>query len=241
MSFVLKNICPDLIVKKFKLLEDKIKKPINRTSLHTIMNKQSSVVSFLDKAKKKRDCIFVKANCNEVLNTSVNYNCYWCKYHIEHHPICVPIDFVYNTKIKTYYSKRNNENYIIHEQTCDSELKKISNSISLNKKSYYITDGIVCSWNCGMSYINSKKQDKYYLYSKQLLYKMYKECNDIPPETTINIKPSPHWKLLEVFGGNLNITQFRSKFNKYEYINHGKILLNTINTGHLFEEFASFA
>jgi hypothetical protein len=240
MSFVLKNVCPDLIIKNFKLLEKKNKKPNNRTSLYTIMNKPNVIISFLDKAKKKRDCMLIMINSNKIVDTSFKYHCYWCRYPIEHFPICIPIDFVYNTKIKSYYSKRNNENYVIHEKTLKNELDNISKNISLQKNSYYITDGIVCSWNCGVSYINSKKNDKYYIYSKELLYKMYKECNNIPQEKVINIKPSPHWQMIDVFGGNMTINMFRSKFNKYEYINHGKILLDTVNMGHLFEEYASF-
>lgn len=240
MSFVLRNICPDLILHKFKIMENKNIKPLNKTCLSNIMHNEQPIVSYLDKAKNKRSCVFVMINTNKSLNTDFKYHCYWCKHVIENSPIGIPIDYVYNTKIKKYYSKRNNENYVIHEKTLDDYICDTTGNISLHKNSYYITEGIVCSWNCGISYINEKKNNKRYTHSLELFYNMYKECNNIPKETVVNIKPSPHWKLLDVFGGNWNIKEFRSKFNKYEYINQGKMFLDTKYIGHLFEEKVSF-
>ena len=155
-------------------------------------------------------------NTNKSLDTDFKYHCYWCKHAIEHSPIGIPIDFVYNTKLKKYHSKRNNENYVIHEQTIEDFIdKKKMKNVDLVHNSYYITEGIVCSWNCGISYINDNKHDKRFTHSLELFYDMYKKCNNIPKETVIYIKGSPHWKLLDIFGGNWSIEEYRSKFNKY--------------------------
>jgi len=47
-----------------------------------------------------------------------------------------------------------------------------------------------------------------------LLLKMY---NDLMGTKNIVITPTPHWRTLEQYGGNLNILQFRESFNKIEY------------------------
>tara|TARA_A100000164_G_scaffold247005_1_gene219752 strand:- start:1913 stop:2119 length:207 start_codon:yes stop_codon:yes gene_type:complete len=42
---------------------------------------------------------------------------------------------------------------------------------------------------------------------------MYKDLN----EKEININSAPNWKLLDVFGGNLSIQEFRKNFKIYSY------------------------
>ena len=240
MSFVLQNICVDLLLLKYKILDKKDIKPLNKTSLTNILcTKKNPVMSYLDIAKNNHKCNFVFINTNKILNTDFKYHCYWCKHKIDHYPIGVPIDYIYNDKTKTYYSKRNNETYVIHEKTIEQDIEE-TNNIKLKKLSYYIVDGVCCSWNCAMSYIIDNEEKSRFEFSKELLFKMYKECNNINKEECIVIKPSPHWKMIDVFGGNWNIDEFRKKFNKYEYIDRGSFLLNTKQLGYLFEEKITF-
>ena len=43
---------------------------------------------------------------------------------------------------------------------------------------------------------------------------MYK---DIFNSNSVSIKPAPHWRLLDKFGGPLNIQDFRNSFNTIQY------------------------
>ena len=82
-------------------------------------------------------------------------------------------------------------------------------------KPHYIVDGIFCSFNCCMSYIQENSHNSIYDNSINLLHKMYKELNN--HEIMINL--APHWKLLDIFGGHLSITEFRNNFKTYSYKN----------------------
>jgi hypothetical protein len=53
-----------------------------------------------------------------------------------------------------------------------------------------------------------------------LTTKMY---NNINGTAKISITPAPHWRLLNEYGGNLTITEFRNSFNKIEYDNFGTV------------------
>ena len=75
--------------------------------------------------------------------------------------------------------------------------------------------------------------------SEMLLLKMY---NDIYPSAIPFIEEAPHWRKLQHYGGDLNIDQFRSSFNKIEYKDHGMIfdIPKFKSLGCLFEEKLKF-
>ena len=73
-----------------------------------------------------------------------------------------------------------------------------------------------------MAYITENKYNSLYNMSEMLLLKMY---NDINPSTIPYIEDAPHWRKLQHYGGDLNIDQFRSSFNKIEYKNNKDIYL----------------
>lgn len=100
-----------------------------------------------------------------------------------------------------------------------NESKNIKNNTSVTNCSYYITDGVFCSFNCVMAYINEHKHVKLYEKSKILLLKLY---NDFMNSNLLTINPSPHWRYLDVYGGHLTISKFREGLNKYKYENHGE-------------------
>jgi hypothetical protein len=59
--------------------------------------------------------------------------------------------------------------------------------------------------------------------------------------TSQNINPAPHWRLLEEYGGHLDINQFRECFNKITYKQHGITMKNPYKPiGFLFEEKINF-
>ena len=94
----------------------------------------------------------------------------------------------------------------------------LSNKLSVDVKpietEHYITDGIFCSFNCVIAFINDNSKDPFYNESKMLTYTMYKE---IMGKNVSKIKASPHWRLLKAFGGPLLIEDYRKTFNLFEY------------------------
>jgi hypothetical protein len=86
---------------------------------------------------------------------------------------------------------------------------------SKSPKKHYVVDGIFCSFNCCASFINENSHITTYNNSMQLLHKMCNEINDSDSEIIIN--PAPNWRLLNIFGGNLSIEEFRHHFKTYSY------------------------
>lgn len=92
---------------------------------------------------------------------------------------------------------------------------------------YYETDGVFCSPECCLAFINDEKSKaggSKYIDSERLLHSML--------GLTQRILPANHYRLLEKYGGKLTIEQFRNnnKSVKYEY--HG----TTVLISHLFEK-----
>jgi len=92
---------------------------------------------------------------------------------------------------------------------------------------YYEVDGVFCSPECCLAFINEEKSKvggSKYSDSERLLHLMLGLTN--------RIFPANNWRILEVYGGNLTIEQFRksNKSMKYEYYG------TTVLISHLFEK-----
>lgn len=102
--------------------------------------------------------------------------------------------------------------------------EQLNKTIELSNKNYYLTDGIFCSFNCCMSFINYQKREKnasMYNLSEMLLLKIYTEIH--PTVKNPVIEEAPHWRQLIKYGGDMTIEMFRNSFNRMEYKNHGFI------------------
>lgn len=93
--------------------------------------------------------------------------------------------------------------------------------------SYYEVDGVFCSPECCLAYINDEKSKaggSKYFESERLLHFML--------GLTSRISPANNFRLLKEYGGNLSIEQFRknNKSIKYEYCG------TTVLISHLFEK-----
>ena len=111
-------------------------------------------------------------------------------------------------------------------------------SYDVNSKSYS-TDGIFCSFNCCIAFINDNSHIYKYNNSIHLLQTIYKQIFD----NFIKITPASSWRLLETFGGTQTIETFRSNFNKISYIDidiHINTLPKLLPIGHLFTEQIKF-
>ena len=249
--FTLKDINVKNIEKKFGIIFEEDQKdshiepnPTNITKLCdlTVHNENVGTVSFLDESRKIHKCIVSMIDFNTNLETKyLRYNCFWCRHPIpeDNQGIGCPVKYITTKAIKSYYSEISKDNYTIKENITINKLKKIEDDVRLtfDNKDCYLTDGIFCSFNCCMSYINDNKQNSLYDMSEMLLLKMY---NTIYPKSITNIEYAPSWKMLTEYGGNLDIIQFRNSFNKIEYKYFGTTKLSQQSLVNLFEEKLKF-
>ena len=196
------------------------------------------IVSFLDESKRAHSCKLSMIDFESKLDINLtSYNCFWCRHSFEYKPIGCPIRFVPSQAVKQYYSHISKSDYTIKEHTNSEETIK---NVTINKANYYETDGVFCSFNCCKAYIDDNKHKRIYDDSTMLLLKIY---NDLMESKCSIITPAPHWKMLEVYGGVLDITKFRQSFNKIEYNYHGTVKQQNVSfksIGHIYEEVLQF-
>jgi hypothetical protein len=267
--FTLKNINTEKIEQKYGITivsnianVDDIP-PENSTKLTELAEEHVDVISFLDETKRLYQChismIDFKSG-EDVKN--LKYCCYWCRHKFESASIGCPIKYISKKAVKNYFSEVSKDFYTIKENITRQRSQMIHQNkskfvftemastapapppaatctIEINHKDYYSTDGIFCSFNCCKAFIKDNKHNKLYESSDILLTKLY---NDMYNVKNIVINPSPHWRLLVDYGGNLTIQQFRDNFNKTTYESHGVIrntdIFKPIAT--LFEEKLNF-
>ena len=191
----------------------------NKTLLSDLDDNTSDNISFLDETKRLHTC----SNISKINVISKQYNCFWCRYQISSIPIHCPVKFVPSQIQRTILS--HNKNYILKENINQNNVTLNDTLSWSNDKSYYETDGVFCSFNCCQAWINDNKHKSEYNDSTYLLRKMYK---DMTGNITDNIKPAPNWRLLNSYGGNLTIEDFRNNFTKFDYIFHGTVLSNVL-------------
>jgi hypothetical protein len=196
----------------------------NNTTKITELSKDKGtpdIISFLDEAKKAHHCQLSMIDFNSGMDISLlRYNCFWCRHPFDTMPIGCPIKYIPSQIEKKYYSQISRDFYTIKENITENKRNKLKEdeNVSINTCEYYETDGVFCSFNCCKSYIDSNKHDHMYNISNMLLIKMY---NKTMNATNKSISPAPHWRILEQYGGELNIIKFRESFNKIEYSYHG--------------------
>jgi hypothetical protein len=85
----------------------------------------------------------------------------------------------------------------------------------IEKTKQFVTEGIVCSFNCMCGYVQENHNFRY-KDSGHLIYMLYRRifnCH-VP---TIDILPSPSWKLLKEYGGNMDIDEYRKAIQYLDY------------------------
>ena len=224
-TFILKNIDPEEIDKKygieFKSNLQQDNKPIrNITKIDKLsINANKNFYSYLDESKKNHRCAVSMFNyVGKQLPEKTNICCFWCKNRFSSIPIGCPIKYIPHEIVKTYLSEITKDKYVIRQNISNNKKKELLNDqndkIEIISKNYFQTDGIFCSFNCCLSFIEKNKKDFTYYYSKSLLLKMFKLYF---PNNNINLQKAPNWRLLKDYGGHLSIEEFRENFYKIEY------------------------
>lgn len=202
--------------------------PIKEELIKPQTTKLNIFVDLPDEIKKMRKCIATMMDeNNQILSEKTTKCCWWCRNKFDSYPIGCPIKYIPSSSIKAYKSEITKNMYSIKENISKSTRKrneddgKSSNNIKMkiNKNEYYIVEGIFCSFNCCLAYINDNKKQSSLQHSHFLLQKLY---NDIT-EKNNTINPAPSWKLLQDYGGNMSIKEFRDSFNVIEYTEIAKL------------------
>ena len=223
--FYLKNIDIEDIDKKYGLirksniLENVI--PNNNvtpiSSLNTVITDNEIYnYSFLDETKKNHECVLSTIKHNELDKYT---HCFWCRHSFDTLPIGCPIKFEHSYILKKFYSHITKNWYTLKESVSEKQLITYLNQPDKYKiinRNYYITDGVFCSFNCCLAFINDNQHNKLYNNSLQLLnqffYAIFKK------EMTLDL--ANNWRLLKEYGGTQTIDEFRNNFKKISYIEH---------------------
>ena len=253
--FTLKSINTEKVDQRFgisivsNINESKIPVPENTTKISDLTTNRNTpeIISFIDEAKKIHKCTIsmIDFTTNNKISNCNTYECFWCRNSIPNNVMAIgcPIKYVPSQAVKTYYSEISKDKYTIKENITtkrNNNIKQDDNSkLTIIDKNYYLTDGIFCSFNCCMAYIENNKHNSLYDMSECLLLKMY---HDIYPSKVAFIDKAPHWRKLKQYGGDLTIEQFRDSFNKIEYHDYGFVIgvNNFKSIGLLFEEKLKF-
>ena len=193
----------------------------NKTSICDVIEKQEEThVSFVDDKNDKCFITMLDWINKECFPTKTAVACYWCKHQFVTKPLGCPVKFVNNRVEKSYVSHITKDRYYMKENLTKTKLASILElktdlyDITPVETEYYLTDGIFCSFNCIIAFVNDQSHDAFYNESKMLTYSMYRE---VVGKTATKIKSAPHWRLLKMFGGPFTIDDFRKSFNLFEY------------------------
>lgn len=187
--------------------------------------------SFIDDKESNMSVTMLDYLSLETLPSQINLSCFWCRHPFNSVPIGCPLKYNASQLEKTYYSDITKDKYTIRENISVDKRKKFMNNngdtekakYALIEREYYETDGVFCSFNCCLSFINENKHNSIYKHSKNLLKKIYYDFFGSYPD---NLIPSPSWRLLREYGGNMSIDEYRGKLNKVEIVQTGMIRNN---------------
>lgn len=254
-NFVLKGVDPDIIYTKYKFeMDSNLKQvgetiPKNCTKIGELSKGGDEIkkFSFVDESKKMhRCCLTMKNHSNgDFLPIKTNIACHWCCHQFSSIPIGCPLRYIPKTRFRKYFSEIIKEQIITKEVVPDNIENENENENCLSKEkttehAYYETEGIFCSFNCCYAYIEQNKRNCQYDSSLNLLSFIYQELFDLD----FDISPAPDWRLLSLFGGSLDIDNYRDNFYKAEFIYQGKIVkaprLNQLPINFLYEEKIKF-
>ena len=102
-------------------------------------------------------------------------------------------------------------------------------------KNFFETDGIFCSFNCIVSFIEENSYNPLYQNSYNYLYLMYKHIfGDYPYQPFIR---SPSWKLRKEYGGPLNDEDYSKYIQSIPIVESKQIktINNNIKPEFIFE------
>ncbi len=215
--------------------------PVQSTHIDALTTKKKPVfLSFLEESKKYNITMIDSITTRNIQSG----HCFWCRHTFDTVPIGCPLKYVPSKILKNCRSEITKERYTLCQHITSSNRAQCTDTdLIVQYKEYYETDGIFCSFNCCMAFIQDHFYDSRYKNSKNLLSKMY---TDIFGSLNQIIVPAPSWRLLKDYGGYMDIDDFRKSFGNNIYIDKGcfvkniptdkKTSINLRPIGHVYEE-----
>jgi hypothetical protein len=157
--------------------------------------------------------------------------CYWDHHTFDNPPVYCPIFYRQRQVAKTNQVEFKTKNdvttsvYVIKENIPESKDISHLKNVSEVTNAYYEVDCIFCSPQCCLAFIRHARNaagGSKYEDSERLLHAML--------NITSPITPANDYRLLEAYGGNLTIDQFRSNNLTYKHCG------TTVLISHLFEK-----
>ena len=215
-------------------LIDKNYTTINKLNFNSLSSEPTLTYIQKDKFKLYNYNIMIDINTQNLVNHSCNIPCFYCRRKFEHVPLGIPVRYYpslyilndnslqtskysFNYKENTIKLNKNererllniltNNPDIVYENKYESKEQKREHKIIT--KNFFETDGIFCSFNCIVSFIEENSNNPLYQNSYNYSYLMYKHIfGDYPSYPFIR---SPSWKLRKEYGGPLS----DEDYNKY--------------------------
>lgn len=189
-------------------------------------------IKIYNELKHSKELWTFPTNINSENNHTLR--CFWDHHTFEGTVIYCPISYRPRQVAKKGQNelkiKNNNSDVYINSFTIKENIPKNKDISNLNVievvDAYYEVDGIFCSPECCLAYINEEKckfRSKY-VESERLLHLML--------GLTSRITPANSFRLLKEYGGNLTIEEFRKKNKSIKYEYYG----TTVPISHLFEK-----
>lgn len=114
----------------------------------------------------------------------------------------------------------------------------IKHKVDTNKVDCFDCEGVFCSFNCCVAYLN-EHSDYRFKDSSVMLLMMYRKVTKCG-KTVTSIVPAPSWKLLKEYGGHLSIEDYRKCIQQIDYKSMQQLLfkndLRVISGSELFVE-----
>lgn len=166
---------------------------IYHESLKTILNNKKFEIPMVDFLKSK-------------LPSRTNIPCFGCRRIYTSYPLGVPVEY--------YPGKRKNKRKYSVIQ--GRELEDSDRTETEAEKEHFVTDGLVCSFNCMLNVIKDSHNKIIFQQSNQLIYKLYEKIfGKIPSEKII---PAPSFRIRKEYGGDVSDKDFEKMLQTVEFI-----------------------
>jgi hypothetical protein len=244
------NICKKIENTELNKTNNKNYTSINKLNFTSLSNEPTLTYILKDKLKIYNYNIMLDTNTGLLINISCNIPCHYCRRKFSNLPLGIPIKYypsLYILSDNSFLSSKYSFNYkentiklnknekerllnilknnpdILYEN--NYEIKKQKKEHKIITKNFFETDGIVCSFNCMVSYIEENSYNPLYQNSYNYSYLMYKHIfGKYPNQPFIR---SPSWKLRKEYGGPLDDDDY-DKFIQFVPIVESK-QIKTIN------------
>jgi hypothetical protein len=213
-SFILKDVVMDQVDYKYGLVADHPAQriPEHTTPLDEIVPPPHHGVdlSFLDPSKQH----YLSMIDLQTHRPVHGYHCFWCRNVFTTSPIGCPIRYQPRQWLRKCKSEVTHETYTLQQSVPEHVSVEGYDGVDVPQRKVFLTEGVFCSFNCCLAYIQDHRGQIRYRHSAVYLHRMHRHVfgSDVPP-----IQPAPSWTLLKEYGGTMTIQEFRNTLGTYTY------------------------